>query len=188
MNKVIIITAPSGAGKTTIVHELLKRVDQLAFSVSACTRPQRANEVDGEDYYFLTQEEFEEKVSNGEFLEWEEVYEGSVYGTLKSEVERIWRKNQVVIFDIDVLGAKNLKDHFGIQALAIFIKPPSKEILFDRLKQRGTESEDSYNKRIARASRELEAESDFDAVIVNDDLSIAVNEAVSLVKSFIVTN
>jgi len=181
--KLIALTAPSGAGKTTIARHLLKTFDSLEFSISATTREKRAHEVDGRDYYFLTKEAFEEKVANDEIVEWEEVYEGQFYGTLKSEVGRIFRSNKLVIFDIDVEGATSIKRVYGEKALVIFIKPPSPEVLFKRLRNRKTESAKSLEKRIARARRELAYEDKFDRILVNDDLDTALRDAERLIQS-----
>ncbi len=186
MSKLIIITAPSGAGKTSIVRALLKRFDLLAFSISATTREKRPHEIDGLDYYFISHEDFKKRIANGDFAEWEEVYENQFYGTLKSEIERIWALNKDIIFDIEVKGAQNLKNVYGDQALAIFIKPPSLEVLIQRLKSRNTENEKSLKKRIARAKKELKYENKFDLVLVNDDLELAINEAEKILKNFLV--
>src|ERR1700744_3541373 len=153
--KLIIVAGPSGTGKTTIVRHLLGVFPRLAFSISACSRPMRPNERDGEDYYFLTQEQFKEKISKGDFIEWEEVYPGSFYGTLRSEVERLWKAGRHVIFDIDVKGALNLKKHFPEQSITIFIQPPSVETLIQRLKDRNTESPGILEQRIGKANLEL---------------------------------
>ena len=184
MSKLIIITAPSGAGKTSIVKRLLENFDNLAFSISATTREKRAHEQDGVDYYFLSHKEFKDRIRNNEFAEWEEVYENQFYGTLKSEIERIWDAGKHIIFDIEVKGAQNIKNAYGNKALAIFIKPPSLESLIDRLKSRKTEDEKSLKKRIARAKKELKYENKFDKVVVNDDLDVAVNDAQSLLETF----
>lgn len=185
MSKLIIITAPSGAGKTSIVRRLLKNFDDLAFSVSATTREERPHEKNGEDYYFISQEDFKKRIENDEFAEWEEVYDNQFYGTLKSEIERIWALGKHIIFDIEVKGAQNIKKFYGDQALAIFIKPPSFEILVERLKNRNTESEASLKKRIARAKKELEYENKFDCAVVNDVLDIAVEEVEQLLETFL---
>ena len=154
--KAVIITAPSGAGKTTLVKHLLgKKELNLAFSISACTRPMRQGEVNGRDYYFMTLDSFKDKIDDNEFIEWEEVYKNSYYGTLKSEVERIWKMNHHILFDVDVMGGINLKDKFGEQALAIFILPPSIEVLKKRLEERGTESAVKIQNRINKSSLEL---------------------------------
>jgi guanylate kinase len=185
MNKLIIFTAPSGAGKTTIVNHLLKQIDSLAFSVSATTRDRRENEIDGESYYFLSPDEFKHKIEEGAFVEWEEVYRDQYYGTLKSEVERLWAADKNIIFDIDVQGAVNIKKHYPDESLAIFVKPPSPEILFSRLKGRKTETPESLKKRIDKASVELGFEDKFDVVLVNDDLEKAIKIAKKLVTDFI---
>lgn len=181
----VIISAPSGAGKTTIVHRLMEAGLGLEFSVSACSRPKRENETDGKDYYFLGTEKFLEKIGRGEFLEWEEVYPGSYYGTLKSEVDRIWKAGKHVIFDVDVFGALNLKKHFGPAALAVFIMPPSEEELERRLRIRSTDSEQSIAQRLAKARKELSRASEFDRIVVNDDLETAVAGTISLVRNFL---
>lgn len=180
--KLIALTAPSGAGKTTIARHLLNTFDELAFSISATTREKRAHEIDGKDYYFLSKEEFEQKIENDEFVEWEEVYKGQFYGTLKSEIERILKVGKFVIFDIDVRGATSIKRVYGDEAMVIFIKPPSPEILFERLRNRKTESQKSLEKRIARAKRELTYEDKFDKVLVNDQLDVAFRHAEQLIK------
>jgi guanylate kinase len=187
MEKLIIVTAPSGAGKTTIVHHLLRTFPELAFSVSATNRACRAHEIDGADYYFLSTDDFKRKVTEGAFLEYEEVYDNQYYGTLKSEVERLWSLGKCIIFDVDVKGAKNIKNAYPEESLAIFIKPPSKEILFDRLKKRKTETDESLKKRIARATEELTYEDRFDLVVVNDVLERAFNEAETAVRDFIIS-
>ncbi len=183
--KVVIFSAPSGAGKTTLVHRLMKQVQGLAFSVSATSRLPRKGEKNGVDYYFLTPGEFKKKIDEDAFIEWEEVYQGQYYGTLKSEVERLRNEGKTVVFDVDVLGGINIKKIFGDDALAIFVKPPSLEVLKERLLKRSTEDEESLKKRLERAKKELEYESGFDKVIVNDDLEKAVNEVVETVTDFI---
>jgi guanylate kinase len=183
--KLLVFTAPSGAGKTTIVRHLLDCFPFLGFSVSATTRQKRAHEEDGVDYYFLDQDTFREKINIGEFAEFEEVYAGQYYGTLKSEIERIWSMDKVVVFDIDVKGASRLKEIYGDDCYVIFIKPPSLQALIDRLKKRKTESEASLRKRVARSRKELSFEGRFDAVIVNDLLEVALKEAEVLVKDFL---
>jgi len=183
--RLVIITAPSGAGKTTIVKSLLESDLPLGFSVSACTRDRRSGEVDGLDYYFIGSEVFKEKIANHEFAEFEEVYHGNFYGTLKSELQRLWKEDKVVLFDIDVLGALNLKKQFGEQVLTIFIQPPSFDILVERLTQRNTESKESLQRRIAKAESELTFASKFDKTLVNDDLEKACSEAYQLVKDFL---
>ena len=181
----VIFTAPSGAGKTTLVHHVLHQRQDLAFSVSACTRTQREGEVHGRDYYFLSRKKFEEKIENGEFLEWEEVYEGTYYGTLRSEVQRIWRGGRHIIFDIDVQGALNIKHEYDSAALGIFIKPPSVDVLEQRLLKRGSESEKLYQMRIDKAKEELDYEPYFDCVIVNKDFDKAGPEAEEVVNNFL---
>ncbi len=185
MGKLIIITAPSGAGKTTIVKEILKTLPQIQFSVSATTRPMRNNEVNEKDYYFLSETEFRDKIAVGAFAEWEEVYPGRYYGTLRSEIDRIWNNGKAVLFDIDVLGAMNLQKKFPDESISIFIKPPSKEVLFSRLENRKTESEDSLKVRKERAQEELAKESQFDHAILNDDLDTAVKETKELILDFL---
>lgn len=183
--KLIIFTAPSGAGKTTIVKHLLKVREDLAFSISACTRSQRYGEVNGLDYYFLSVEEFKRKVSAGDFVEYEEVYENQYYGTLKSEIERLKSLGKNVIFDIDVKGAVNIKKFYGDEALTVFVSPPSPEVLFERLKSRKTEDEESLRKRIARARIELGYENKFDVTLINNDLETALNDAEMIVNTFL---
>lgn len=184
--KAIIFSAPSGAGKTTIVHHLLSVRNDLEFSISACSRPRRnRTEVDGVDYYFLSVEDFKKKVANDEFVEWEEVYEDSFYGTLKSEVQRIWDLGKTVIFDVDVVGGKNLKEYFGKNALAIFVKPPSIQHLRDRLQTRDTETEESINIRMAKAEKEMGYAVHFDYILKNDNLQTALNEAEKVVSNFL---
>ena len=185
MNKVIIFCAPSGSGKTTIVKHLLQQNNQLMFSVSACTRNRREDEVDGKDYYFLTKEIFAEKVKKNEFLEYEEVYGGNFYGTLKAEIERIWALGKVVLFDVDVVGGLNIKNYYGDNALAVFVKPPDVATLENRLRHRSTETEETLKMRVEKAVHELEFQSKFEEVLLNDDLSIALEKAESLVNSFL---
>lgn len=183
--KLIIFTAPSGAGKTTIVKHLLKVRDDLAFSISACTRSQRYGEVNGLDYYFLSVAKFKKRVADGDFVEWEEVYENQFYGTLKPEVDRLTQMGKNVIFDIDVKGAVNIKNFYGDKALTIFVSPPSPEILFKRLKGRKTEDEESLKKRLARAREELTYERKFDVTLINNELETALSEAEYLVNTFV---
>ena len=187
--KLIVFSAPSGSGKTTIVKHLLD-VEKLnlAFSISATSREKRGEEVDGKDYYFLSLKDFKGKIKNDEFLEWEEVYRDNFYGTLKSEVERIWKAGKHVIFDIDVSGGLRIKRKFPEQTLAIFVKPPSIDELKIRLKKRKTESEDKINMRVAKASAELATAPLFDSIIENNDLNVALNEAEELVFNFLNSN
>lgn len=184
--KMILFTAPSGAGKTTIVHHLLDVDDRLSFSISVTTRAKRSHEVDGEDYYFIDLEEFKKIREEGKLAEWEEVYEDQFYGTLKSEIERIAAAGKVVIFDIDVKGAKRLKKQYGAQCFSIFVKPPSFEILVQRLTNRNTEDEKSLKKRIKRMEKEMSYESYFDYSLINDDLTICLQEAENITRAFIV--
>jgi len=184
-NKAIIFSAPSGAGKTTIVHHLLSVYDELAFSISACSRPRRHNERKGKDYHFLSISDFKSKISDNEFVEWEEVYKDNFYGTLIAEVERIWAEGKTVIFDVDVVGGLNLKKYFGDKALAIFVKPPSIKHLEDRLRTRETETEASIARRIGKAGIELERANEFDYVLLNDKLEVTFEEAEGLIKNFL---
>jgi guanylate kinase len=183
--KCIIFSAPSGAGKTTIVHHLLNANIGLAFSVSACSRNPRPNETDGKDYYFLGLEGFRKLIKEDAFIEWEEVYTDNYYGTLRSEIERIWSEGKTVIFDVDVVGGLNIKRIFGGQALAIFVQPPSYDELEKRLRHRSTESEEKINMRMAKARKELSSASEFDVILINDDLEVACSEAKRMVTEFI---
>lgn len=185
IQQLVIITAPSGSGKTTIVRHLLESMPQLAFSVSACTRAPRDGEVDGINYHFLSLEAFTRKIANHEFAEFEMVYEGKYYGTLKSELQRIWDNGQVPLVDIDVYGAMRLKKHYQEQALCMFIQAPSFDILEQRLRARGTESEDSIRERLGKAGIELTFSSSFDSRIINDDLEKACNEARQVITAFL---
>lgn len=179
--KILVFTAPSGAGKTTLVRHLLGQFpDKLAFSVSATTRAPRPHEAHGEDYYFLSQEDFEQRIQAGRFLEYEEVYEGQYYGTLRSEIERVWSQGRAVVFDVEVKGATAIKAAFPEEACVVFVSPPSPEVLFARLRGRGTEDEASLKKRIARAGEELTYRDRFDYVLVNDDLAEAKQAAEDL--------
>jgi len=183
--KLIIFSAPSGAGKTTIVRHLLEQDLNLEFSISATSRGMRHTETDGKDYYFLTPQEFRSKIDNHEFLEWEEVYAGTYYGTLKSEVERIRSNGQNVIFDVDVVGGCNIKKFYGDDALAVFIQPPSIEELRKRLISRSTDSPEVIEKRVAKAKYELTFASQFDRIIVNEHLETAFAEAEKCIREFI---
>jgi len=183
--KLIIFSAPSGSGKTTIVKEVLKTDIPFAFSVSATSRPPREGEVHTKDYHFLSVNDFKKSIENEHFLEWEEVYENQFYGTLKSEVESKRQQGYNVIFDVDVVGGLNIKKYYGDEALAIFVMPPSIEELKKRLKGRGTETEESFKKRIDKAEKEMEFAKDFDVIIVNDDLQQAVKETIDKIRDFI---
>lgn len=183
--KMIVFAAPSGSGKTTIVRHLLNTFDQLSFSISATTREKREIEVDGKDYYFLSETEFKDKVDLNEFVEWVEVYRGRYYGTLRSEVQRMWDAGKFILFDIDVKGARMIKDQFGDKCLAVFVKPPSVEVLIDRLKNRKTETKASLNTRIDRFNEELSYEKYFDRVLINDQLEAAYIEAEKIVIDFL---
>lgn len=184
--KAIIFCAPSGSGKTTIVKHLLANNSNLGFSISACTRDRRGrNEVNGKDYYFLTPDEFHEKINNEEFIEWEQVYEGAFYGTLKSEIIRNWNEGKHVIFDVDVKGGLSLKKVFGPRALSVFVKVPSVEIIEQRLRDRGTETEESISKRLFKLNFELGFQSEFDVNLVNDKLEDTLVEAQRLFDDFI---
>lgn len=185
MGKLVIFSAPSGSGKTTIVRELLQRFPQFEFSISATSRQPRGKEQHGIDYYFLSTDEFRQRVEHDEFVEWEEVYAGTCYGTLKSEVERIWAKGNVIVFDVDVMGGINLKRLFGEDACSIFIMPPSVEELERRLRGRGTDSEEVIQKRIGKAEFELSKSPEFDYTVVNDVLADAVNEATDIINNFL---
>jgi guanylate kinase len=182
--KCIIISAPSGAGKTTIVQALLKELTQLAFSISACSREPRGLEQNGVDYYFLGKDVFQKYIEENAFLEWEEVYEGMFYGTLKSELSRIWKEGKTVIFDVDVVGGIHLKQIMGEKALSIFIQPPSMQELKRRLTSRNTDSIDKINMRLSKAEQEIEQAKDFDVIVVNDQLDAAIQTVHSAITSF----
>ncbi len=183
--KLIIFSAPSGAGKTTIVHHLLSKKFGLQFSISATTREKREGEIDGKDYYYLSVEDFKRKIEEKAFVEWEEVYTDNFYGTLRSEVERIWEEGNDVIFDVDVDGGLNLKHAFGDKALAIFVMPPSLEKLRKRLEGRDTETPESVDRRMAKAPAEIEKSVDFDKLILNADLTDAFKKAENMVRDFL---
>jgi guanylate kinase len=183
--KAILFSAPSGSGKTTIIREILKRFDCFEFSISATSRQPREGERDGVDYFFLSPEEFQRRVQAGEFLEWEEVYANVCYGTLKSEIDRIWKNGHVIIFDVDVNGGMNIKKYFGPDALALFVMPPSVEVLEQRLRSRGTESEEAIVKRLARSAAELEKAPLFDVTIVNDVLGDAVDQTQKVINNYL---
>ena len=183
--KCVIFSAPSGAGKTTIVHHLLGQNIGLEFSVSACSREPRPNEVNGKDYYFLGVEGFKQKIDEDAFVEWEEVYTDNFYGTLRSEVERIWKNGKAVIFDVDVIGGLNLKKIFGENALAVFVEPPSVDELEKRLRGRSTETEEKIAQRLAKAREEISYSEQFDVILINDDLEKACDQAEMLVKTFL---
>ena len=185
-NKVLIFSAPSGSGKSTIVNHILEKYpDSMEFSVSATSRPPRGEEQHGREYYFLTAEEFRKMVEEDKFVEYEEVYEGRFYGTLKSECERIWEAGRVIIFDVDVKGGVNLKKYFGKAALSIFIKAPSVEVLRERLVKRGTDSPEAIEERVAKAEEEMKYEPLFDYVLVNDELQTAYAESEKVVEDFL---
>ena len=183
--KLIIFSAPSGSGKTTIVKELLKIFPQFEFSISATSRAPRGQEQNGVDYFFLSQDEFRQKISEDAFVEWEEVYNGTCYGTLKSEMQRIWSKGNVIIFDVDVMGGINLKRIFGENACSIFIQTPSIEALRERLIGRGTDTMETIEKRIAKAEFELSKAPEFDHIVVNDNLATAVENTKLIINSFL---
>lgn len=182
--RAIIFSAPSGSGKTTLVHHLLSSNTDLSFSISATTRSRRGNEVDGKDYYFFTPDEFRQKLQENAFVEWQEVYPDRFYGTLKSEIDKIWDNQKNVIFDVDVKGGINLKNYFGDRALAIFVRPPSMKVLEERLTSRNTDSLESIQHRLAKAEYELKFEDLFDVTVVNDDLEEAKQEIQQLYDDF----
>ena len=185
MGKAILFSAPSGCGKTTIINELMQYFDCFDFSISATSRKPRGEERDGVDYHFLSHDEFMRRVDKGDFLEWEEVYQGTCYGTLKSEISRIWDAGRVIVFDVDVNGGRNIKRYFGADALSIFVMPPSLEVLEQRLRSRGTDSEEAIVKRLARSAEELKQAPQFDVTIVNDDLQRAVAETRRVIENFL---
>jgi guanylate kinase len=183
--KCIIISAPSGAGKTTIVRALLKELPQLAFSISACSREPRGLEKNGVDYYFLGKEGFAQQIAENAFIEWEEVYDGMFYGTLKSELARIWKEGKIVIFDVDVVGGIHLKEIMKEKALSVFIQPPSLEELERRLQSRNTDSMNKIAMRVAKAAQEIEQAKEFDVIVVNDQLELAIQAIHSAIARFI---
>lgn len=185
MNKVIIFSAPSGSGKSTIVNHLLSLDLGLEFSISATSRAPRGKEQHGREYYFFSVEEFRRRIDAGEFLEWEEVYPGCYYGTLKSELERIWAKGHTVVFDVDVVGGVNIKKIFGSDALSVFVQAPSVEVLRRRLESRGTDSPEKIEQRVAKADYEMTFSDKFDVVVVNDDLQAAFADAEQKVRAFL---
>ncbi|HNW97141.1 MAG TPA: guanylate kinase [Bacteroidales bacterium] len=183
--KLIIFSAPSGAGKTTLVKKILESRNDMEFSISVCSRNMRPNEKHGVDYYFISADEFRKKINNDEFLEWEEVYENNFYGTLKSELERIWNKGKHVIFDVDVIGGLNIKKYGKENALAIFVMPPSMEELENRLKNRSTETAETLKKRLDKATYEISFAKQFDIILINDHLEEAVDKAKSTIDNFL---
>lgn len=185
MSKLIVFTAPSGAGKTTIVRHLLKNHTNLAFSVSATTRQARPNEKEGEDYYFMSPQKFRQLIQDEAFVEWEEVYEDQYYGTLRTEIERLWQKKLHILFDIDVKGALSIKQAYPKESLVIFVKPPSQKALLERLRGRKTEDPENLKKRLQKAAEELQYEHRFDKVLVNDQLEQALIEAEQMVAHFL---
>jgi guanylate kinase len=185
MQRVIIFSAPSGSGKTTIVKRLLQQMDHLAFSISATTRAPRGSETDGRDYYFLTPQEFKRRIANDEFVEWEEVYQNKFYGTLYAELERLWQQGKQVIFDVDVYGGLSLKKKFGTQALLVFIMPPSIEALRERLVGRATETPAIIAERVAKAQHEITFAPQFDVVIINDELEKAIADTYAAMQQFL---
>ena len=184
-NKVLIFSAPSGSGKSTIVNHILEIHPEIEFSVSATSRPARGQEQDGVEYWFIEEEEFRRRIADDQFVEYEEVYPGRFYGTLKSEVERIWAKGHVIIFDVDVKGGVNLKKYFGDQALSIFIQAPSVEVLRERLVKRGTDSAEDIEARISKAAEEMTYADKFDYILINDDLQTAFHESEEVVDTFL---
>tara|TARA_B100001057_G_scaffold179238_1_gene180004 strand:- start:2941 stop:3507 length:567 start_codon:yes stop_codon:yes gene_type:complete len=184
-NKLIVFSAPSGAGKTTLVKYILKTFSEIRFSISATSRKARGKEIDGKDYYFFSNEEFKDRIKNDEFIEYEEVYEGNYYGTLKSELNRIWKHKKIAIFDIDVVGGANIKGMFPDETLSIFVMPPSIEVLERRLLERGDVHKEEIDVRIKKAKSELDYASKFDNIIINNDLEESKKIALTLIKEFI---
>ncbi|HTO14997.1 MAG TPA: guanylate kinase [Edaphocola sp.] len=185
MNKILIITAPSGSGKSTIIKRILEIFPQLKFSISACTRSQRATEVNGVDYYFISVDNFKRKIINNDFVEWEMVYEDKYYGTLKSELDRIWSENNIPLFDVDVKGALHVKRMYGNNTTAVFIKTPSEEVLKNRLIKRNTDTPQSIQERLEKAAYEATYASKFDYIVINDDLEVAVQEISTIIQNFL---
>jgi guanylate kinase len=185
MGKMIVLTAPSGGGKTTIKKHLLEEYNELGFSISVTTREKRPSEIDGKDYYFRSTKEFNQLIEEDAFLEWEEVYKNQFYGTLKSEVDRLWALGKHIVFDVDVHGAQDIKKMYGDRCMAVFIRPPSIQVIVDRLKGRETETAESLAKRVRRIEREMSFEHKFDKVLINDLLLVAFKEAENLVESFL---
>ena len=185
MGKLIVISAPSGAGKTSMVHQLLKDIPELSFSVSASSRERRENEVHGKDYYFLGVEGFQKMIKEDAFLEWEQVYKNQYYGTLKSEIEKIWSEGKTIIFDVDVVGGLNIKKEYPKECLSIFIMPPSIEVLAERLIGRGSESDESVKKRLDKAEEEISKNKQFDTIILNDEFEIACEQTKEIITNFI---
>ena len=183
--KMIIISAPSGAGKTTLIKYLIGERRNIEFSISACSRPKRPGEQNGVDYYFLSEEDFRDKIENNEFIEWEEVYPGSFYGTLRSEVDRIWEKGKHVIFDVDVVGGLNIKKQFAEHALAVFIMPPSIEVLGQRIRKRQSDNEEQISKRVEKAAWEMQFAPEFDITVVNNEITIARVELLEIVDRYL---
>ncbi len=185
MKKIIVITAPSGSGKTTIIKQVMQAIPELSFSVSSCTRTPRNGEVDGKDYYFISIEEFKTKIDNNDFIEWEMVYEGKYYGTTKQELDRIVAEDKFPLVDIDVQGALNIKKQFTENSLAIFIQAPSLQELYKRLKNRGTETEETITERVNKAEYELTLANQFDYIVINDDLQTAISATKKLIGDYI---
>jgi guanylate kinase len=183
--KAVIISAPSGAGKTTLVNKLLEAKLSLLFSISACSRAPRDGEEDKKDYYFFSVEEFKEKINAQDFVEWEEVYKGNLYGTLKKEIERIWNEKKHVVFDVDVIGGISLKEYFKENSISIFIKPPSVEVLSERLKKRNADDRKAIKNRIEKSFEEMKSIDKFDKIIVNDELSISTKKIIEIVEKFL---
>ncbi|MEP7323640.1 MAG: guanylate kinase [Saprospiraceae bacterium] len=185
MGRLVIITAPSGSGKSTIVHHLLDNIPSLSFSISATTRPKRSHEIEGRDYYFIDDKTFKQYIHQRRFIEWEEVYPGQFYGTLKSELHRLWNLKKTIVFDIDVVGATDLKRFYPEKSLSIYIKPPSLEVLRQRLIARQTETPEKLELRVKRFAVEMEYEKTFDTMVLNDDLEKAKKDALEIVNKFI---